>query len=250
MSEQLCDVVRRWLQDGAAEMVPAPELAQHIAGCATCRGLLAISAAAVLQVPVPDDAIACDDCQDLLDAYVDCERRRGGAAAARRYPHVWWHLFTCPDCADVYRLIGALLNAEHAGNLAPLSAPVRRPSTRMRLPALCLPRAFLHSVFAPYARLGAAMGEDGDELIFAEEQRAEHQIVVSVRPSQAALWEIVVAVTPALAGRAVITCGEARFIALFDAHGQAIAAGVPPALLTDQAGADLLIAIEHDDAAS
>jgi hypothetical protein len=203
----------------------------------------------ILRAPEPGDDLICATCQDALDAYIDYERRRGVAAAIQRYPHVWWHLWVCADCAEVYHLTHALLNAEDEQTLVPLPAalPPAQAARPVRLPALSLPRAFLHSVFVPLAALGTAWSGSDDEMLFAEEERDGYHIALSVRQRTAAHWVIGITVTPPVAGWADVSFGELRFRAPFDKHGQAVIAAVPLELLTGRAGPDLLVTIEADD---
>jgi hypothetical protein len=251
MLEKRCGAVRRWLrQDDTASSIapPTAELADHVAGCASCRGMLAAVAAELLCAPGLGDARTCAACQEDIDGYIDCERRRGAAAAVQRYSHIWWHLWTCADCAEVYHFTTALLSAEDQQTLAPIPIAVpRQPARPAHWPALSLPRAFLHNVFAPQAALGAAWSGGDDEMLFAEEERDGYQIAVAVRQRTAAHWVIGVAVVPPVAGWAAISFGELRFRAPFDQHGQAMIAAIPLELLTDRAGPAMLVTIEADD---
>jgi hypothetical protein len=258
MSDQQCEAVRRWLRQSEPATLPAhppSELVAHIASCPACRGLLAAGAADLLGVPAARGDLPCDQCQDVLDEYIDCERRQGVAVAVQRYPDVWWHLWTCLDCAEVYDLTNALVDAEEQVGLPiPAAVAPEQPAWHARLPTpplvgirLQLPRAFLHSVFAPQAALGGAWSGGEHESLFAEEQLEEYHIALHVRQRSGTFWAIGIAVTPPLAGWAVLSFGELRFRAPFDQHGQATIAEIPLALLTDRAGPDLLMTIEPHD---
>jgi hypothetical protein len=211
--------------------------------------MLAAVAAELLRAPAPGGDVSCAACQDALDAYIDCERRHGVAVALGRYPQVWWHLWTCSDCAEVYHLTGALLDAEDQRILMPIpvAAPPQPAPRLVRWPALRLPRGFLHSVFAPHVALGTAWSGGEHETLFAEEERDGYHIAVSVRRHDLAYWAIVVAITPPIGGWAAVDVGEQHFRAPFDQRGRAEIAGVPLALLTERVGADMLVTIEAND---
>lgn len=250
MSDHQCEAVQGWLRQrdpSTLHALPPPELVAHVAGCAACRGLLAALAADLLRVPAAPSELQCADCQARLDVYIDCERRHGVAAAIQRYPDIWWHLWTCADCAEVYQLTHALADAGEQVVIPISTAAVPKPHTsRARLPKLQLARAFLHSVFAPQAALGGAWSGGEDELLFAEEQLGEYQIALHVR-QRGASWGIGITITPPLAGSVVISFGELHFQAPFDQHGQAVIANIPQELLADRDGPDLLMTIEPHD---
>ena len=251
MSDQQCEAVRRWLRQSEPSALPAhppSEFVAHVASCPACRGLLAAVAANLLRVPLVQGDLLCPDCQEALDGYIDGERRHGLAAAVRRYPQVWWHLWVCVDCAEVYQLTNALVDAEQQLVLPiPIAVVPERPAWYMRLPKFQLPRAFLHSVFAPQAALGVAWSGADHESLFAEEQLEGYHIALHVRQRSGTYWGIGIAVTPPLAGWAVLSFGELRFRAPFDQHGQAVITEVPLELLTDRAGPDMLMTIEPHD---
>jgi hypothetical protein len=250
MPDQRCEAVRRWLRQNEPSALPAPppsELAAHVVGCSACRGLLAAVAADLLRVPSARGDLRCADCQEALDGYIDCARRHGFAAAVQRYPDVWWHLWVCVDCAEVYQLTNALVDAEEQVPMPiPLAVAPERRAWHARWPRLQLPRAFLHGVFAPYAALGGAWSGGDDESLFAEEQLEGYHIALHVRQRGVKHWGIGIAVTPPLSGWAVLSFGELRFRAPFDQHGQAVITEIPLELLIDRAGPDMLMTIEPD----
>lgn len=239
MAEPDCAALRAWLTQSQALHPPPAELAAHVAGCANCRGALA-ALLAELALPGGTPApLPCANCQEALPAFADMARARGERAAIERYPAVWWHLWTCEDCADDYRLILALAAAEAAGALAPL--PLATPA----LPQIHLPRSFLYGALAPHAALGAHWGGGDDELLVAEEQQAGYQIAVLVQPRNDA-WLVGVTVAPPLAGWVIARFHTQIFRAPLDANGVAHFTDVPADLLTGAAGPDLTITIEPD----
>jgi hypothetical protein len=250
MLENHCDSVGRWLRQGDQAPFPATppaDLVEHVAGCAICRGMLAAVAAELMGARISPAELACDICQDDIDAYIDCERRHGHAVALQRYPGIWWHLWGCVDCAEVYHMTNTLLEAQDQQELKPIPLAPPLPTRTLHWPALKLPRTFLHSVFGPQLALGTAWGGAGDEMLFAEEERDGYHIAVSVQQRSGAHWSIGVAVAPPVAGWAAISFGELRFRAPFDQQGQAMITTVPFELLTDRAGPAMLVTIEADE---
>lgn len=64
------------------------------------------------------DNVTCEECQALLDVYVDAER--AGRAVRRHYPDLWHHLQTCADCAEVHDLLLEALEPAAEDALEPL----------------------------------------------------------------------------------------------------------------------------------
>lgn len=251
MPDQRCEAVRRWLRQGDRAVSPAPpptELAEHMAGCARCRGLLITVAAELMHIPAPGDALPCATCQATIDVYIDCERQHGVAVALRRYPQIWWHLWVCTDCAEVYQFTNALLDAEDAQMLPPITVALmpQRPMQPLRWPTIQLPRVYLHTVFAAQATLGTAWNGDDDQLLFAEEAFDTYHIALHIQLGGTTAWNVTITVTPPVAGWAVISLGATVYRALFDQHGAAIIREVPRALLSEHMGPDMLVTIEHD----
>lgn len=98
-----------------------PALASHIAGCASCRAQRGAILARLAQ-GVNTRADTCAACAADLAAYVDVLLDQGASAAASAHPHVWWHLWTCADCAELFAQTATLAAAERAGDLPPLPA--------------------------------------------------------------------------------------------------------------------------------
>jgi hypothetical protein len=64
---------------------------------------------------LPDDGLACDECQAWLPAYVDAEV--GGISGYPRYLAVKRHLLLCSDCAAAYLELLDLALAEEQGRI-------------------------------------------------------------------------------------------------------------------------------------
>ncbi len=63
------------------------------------------------------DMTACATCQEDLAGAIDKERSDGRMASIQAYPMVWAHLLMCPSCAETYRLVVVLVDADAAGLL-------------------------------------------------------------------------------------------------------------------------------------
>jgi len=83
-------------------------VASHIAGCAVCRGALALLAAELVPMP-PVVPILCDDAD--LAGFLDLEGEAGTLAAVQEQPGTWWHLWLCDDCATAYARFQTLREA-------------------------------------------------------------------------------------------------------------------------------------------
>ena len=238
MPHDLCSTTRRWLAAGGDEAPPAAIVA-HVAGCPRCRGALAATLAERLSAP-PPGADSCARCEEDLPAAIDHERAHGPAAAARRYPHVWWHLWTCPECAELYQATAGLLDAEAVGLISP--PPRLLPVTSVRLD-----RSFLHQVFAPQAALGSAWSDAADPMLVAEEDLPGCRIAVQVLQTAPALWALDILVDPPVAGSVLVSLGALSYRAPLR-DGAARVSDIPAEQLVGGEGPDLLISIERGDA--
>jgi hypothetical protein len=209
-----------------------PALAGHIAGCAECQALRR----SVLDRLLPGagtPADTCAACEADLAAYIDALLDQGSAAAARAYPHVWWHLWACEDCADLFTQTAALAAAERSGALPPLpaaraaAAPARRVLGR-----LFVSSQVIEHFFQSRATLGVAYGSE-TPIILDESEDDEHSFQLSVRRQQDGGWQVLVSVIPPVAGVAVVTIGETTLQAPFGPLGLAQIDGVPAGLLSD-----------------
>jgi hypothetical protein len=251
MDTRFCSDVHNWiteLDDLTAHSAPSPALCAHVASCARCRGALLLLVADLLAAPLELAPLSCEQCQDDLAAYIDLERDEGTGAALRAYPQLWWHLWTCVDCAESYRMVLALHEAE-ANNIlppVPLSSLVgpsspRRPALRM--PAITLRRALLRGVLVPH--FGASMGGHDEDAIIYEADDEGYEIRTSVRRHNGQ-WSVIVALDPPIVGAVVVAIGAARFRAQLDPHGQATIGPLPGELLASVDGPDMDIRIEPD----
>jgi hypothetical protein len=96
------------------------DLLGHISSCERCRAALLSLAQTLGLSPSPAfPGLDCAACQSDLAAYIEAERA-SPAAAALRFPALWWHLWACPVCAETYRLTQLLMDEAARDNLPPL----------------------------------------------------------------------------------------------------------------------------------
>jgi hypothetical protein len=212
---------------------------------------LLVLLAAVGPVSLDVTETTCQDCQDDLAAYIDCEQDNGTPAAVRAYPHVWWHLIICPECFTTYQMTRVLLDAERHGELAPLVDVVQPGrSTVVPLPRLLkrlhIPRRFLSRTLAAQPLLGIMRGAGEEDTVLFDEAASGYTMTLSVQKQADARWRVTVGVAPPITGQVVLTFGTTVFRAPFDADGQAVIANVPADLLTGSDGPDMDLSIEPD----
>lgn len=242
--------VSRWMLDAMRSDSPAapPEaICAHVAGCARCRGALLATIVEATQVARFDQDITCEQCIEDLPAFIDQEQADPGAAL-RDYPHVWWHLWICGDCAGVYQMTCALVEAQQAGEiefpeLAEATNPGGAPSS-----LIALARAFLDFVFSPATPAFApARGSEQDPILLTEEpDGAGRMVTVSVHQQPDGAWGATIEVDPPMSGAAVLRMGEWSSRQPLSAQGVAEFADIPAALLTGPDGPDLLVELEPE----
>lgn len=243
-----CAQLRLWLSSAQdPPELPDVDTAAHVVSCAHCRGALA-GIVAHLFAPPPGD-VSCDDCADDLPAFVELEQAQGAVVAARSFPQIWWHLWTCPDCLEATERLSLLLAAEKTGLLAP---PPRLMPALPLLPPIRLERSFLHAVFAPQFSLGARWHEGDDPLVLAERSLPQHHLLLNVRQQGQDQWELELVVEPPVSGQIVLRFGDLQYRAMLNDGRTAVISALPLSLLADRHGPDMLICFEreHDDAIS
>lgn len=240
MSNPLCASVRHWLAAGSAP--PPPDLAAHVAGCPHCRGALAVTLAA-LDAPPPPADVGCAACDDALPAYLELERAEGASAVARRHPGLFWHLWTCSDCAESARLIGLLLDAEAAGAIP---APPRRPRPAPPLPPIRLARSALSALLGPRLSLGAAWSDGPETLLLGQRDLGGWRVSIVAHQQGAGSWELELEVEPPVHGTVTVTLGDLTLRTTL-AEGEVARLGpLPAAILAAPDGPDLTVSIEPD----
>lgn len=245
-----CEWTAQWLRVDALTATPSPitpTLCAHIAACPSCRTALFLLASDLLQIAVPETPLPCDQCMDDLPAYIDLERDEGIQVAATTYPHIWWHLWTCADCAETYQMTLAIQAAEATGALTPiplasLIQPLpAHPLTRL-IRSVKLPRPVIFRALVPIAGAQLSGGTPSDALIHDDED-ANYELRTTVQKRHGA-WHVLVQIDPPISGDAVIQFGSDTFRAAFDHAGAAQIGPIPAELLLAADGPDLDLRIE------
>jgi hypothetical protein len=248
MRSELCTQVHAWIQQGGDSIdpgLPPDELCEHIPGCTVCRSRLVVLTAALLDVPRPSAASLCEQCQRDLADYIDIEHAQNTKAAAQAYPHVWWHLLTCPDCAETYAWTIKLLAAEEAGELEPVPLEWATGSIVSRvLGTFSVSRNTLRQVFNLRRSLGVAWGDEAEELVLIDDELAGHQLTLSVQPQIGCDWSVSVMLAPPLAGEVILSLGSNIFSAPIDSTGSVYIPHIAGALIHADNGPDLSVTIK------
>ena len=249
-----CERVRQMLLDAAkADEMRSPlvELAEHIVGCATCRGALS-TMAAIIGIPGTTNSIVCAACESDIAGYIECELDQGTRAAALAYPDVWRHLWLCPACTELYHLTRTLEAASRSGALPPMPSPSASPAT----PAIFshrvqLKRSFLnYTLPKPAAALGPVRGRDHGSTVLMADENENNPLTLSVQRQDEHSWRISVAIAIPISGWLVLTLGDHTYRARFDMQGKASVSDIPDTLLSATEGPDLMVGIEPDQRAA
>jgi len=237
---------------------PDPELWDWIAQDAANRVTLMLLAAEVVGVPSEELDANCQDCANELAAYIETELEQGADQAARTYPGVWWHLWTCQDCAEIYRMTYALVEAEQRGEIPPLpvgtSTPSPIPSSPPRERGIAVlisfTREFLNTAVAPFVQpqwvaSGAGSEDEGETVLADEDTGYGYRLTLSLKPDQGDHWPVIIAIDPSPSGQVALRFGDATFRSPLMA-GQAVVE-VPRSFFTDPQGPPMRIGIEADD---
>lgn len=237
--------IQHWLRtqpDVAAQ--PPDALVEHVVGCAACRGTLLVLMTSLLGAPTPRGS-SCKQCQQDLAPYIDAQIADGARWAVRVYPEVWWHLWTCLDCAEIYRLTLAIVSGKAV--LPELSVVVEQLGQALvttRVWLLELPRAILNLTFDPGPLL-VPMGDDDDmSMVLLDREQDGYRMVLSVQPEDEGQWRALVEFYPPLAGTVNLELGLACYTETLDSQGQAQLHGLPSILLTALDGPRLRLRID------
>lgn len=224
--------------------MPSTELCEHVAGCQQCRGALVVYTAELMDLPPNIPVVDCPQCQNDLAAFIDIQRQETLTAAAQEYPQVWWHLWTCPECAETHRLTTELLDHDV------LAEPHLRPSPQLptrRLPQLLLPRQSINLLLSARQVLSIPWGEEGSDVItLANKDVAGYQIIVSVQPQSSGNWDMVVQLIPPLTGSVVVTIGSTIMRTPISVTNPVCVLDLPASHVTTVDGPDIMIAIEAE----
>lgn len=109
-----CNNVSAWLRrliSGApVRDVPVAER-EHLEACPLCRArlFLCLESLAAHFNDIDSAQIDCAHCEDWLGAYIETEQA-DAARAMRQFPAIAWHIWTCPDCLELYTLMSGTLS--------------------------------------------------------------------------------------------------------------------------------------------
>ena len=249
MNTSLCPDVQVWITSlDTTAVLPTPPLTlvEHVSDCAYCRAALLLIVVELLHVPLGTAPITCDQCQSDIAAYIDCEQYEGMAEALVSYPHVWWHLWTCVDCAMDHQFIATLQDAEAVGSLPPipLVSLAHRPHPRQVRPVfqtIMLPRMWFTRILMP--QLGPTWGQSNDDMVIYEDEQDTYQITMTVRKGRVES-RVIITIDPPMDGNVVIALGDATFRARIGPDGVAHVGPIPADLLTSPIGPAMAIRIE------
>src|SRR5262249_17310910 len=111
-----------------------------------------------------------------------------------------------------------------------------------------LSRDIINQALRPSPMFGmATRGGSRRPIVLAEDENAQgYAITLSIEPQGDGACRVMIKAVPPPAGEMLLTLGEATFRTAFDAHGVTVIAGVPPPLLVDPDGPDLVVGIDLD----
>ncbi len=251
MDELRCADVQSWMRNIVQPdklILPTPALAAHVAGCPLCRGAFALLAAKAVDLPSLTGPITCRQCEEDLAAFIEQEAEETSATAIRTYPLVWWHLWTCEDCMETYRVTRSYLKVVQSQAWAGVKEAVSQPSKPSHSgPILQLPRQFLHRALASsLPAQGVTRGGASQNYMLAEQERLDTYLKISVQRQGNGAWRVEVVHAPPPIGLLVLRFGTDRFRARFNRQGCAVVDDIPFALLTAPDGPALEVDIEPD----
>lgn len=257
MPKQPCHQVQSWLEKyhHPEPLEPPPaDLCEHIATCSTCRGTLVLLTTTLAQQPISWDPKTHVEFERDLAAYIDTERAGGLVSAIRTYPHVWWHIWICTDCAEMYQLTMALVEAEAAEELAP--PPTPQPSKRAKLKLLerfrLSPTSIERALFNR-PQLGVQWGSDNRtsgklKKVLIEREISEFHVTLSVRQEADNEWQLLVSLTPVTSGQIKLVINNSVFQAQLNQSGNdTVIPHIPANLLEAPLSSAILLEIEVAD---
>ena len=211
---------------------------RHLSECPLCRAGILFTLRASNLAPRPAPA-SCDECQADLPAFIDLEQR-DPAAAPQTYPGVWWHLWTCPDCSDIYAITRALLDAREPCHWA-MHQPGESQQVGWLLPICIAHSDVLLLLPKPSNTRLTVRGPDRRHALFDEpiDTAALHQCTVWATQLDDESYQIDVESTEPLRCAVELRCGDMWLRADFDAEGWASLGALPARLLTEAEGPDL-----------
>lgn len=246
-----CEEVGLWLQGslGYEQSTLLSRLRKHAVSCSRCRSMLFLTHFELMGRPQPQYRfISCDVCQNDLAAYIDIMQDQGERAAAQLYPHVWWHLWTCEECLEIFE--ETLTLAQHFrfnpiisfNNIIP--AVTCKENAQIVPKTLILPRHIMAMTFNNIRDRGSNRGESDELMLYEFEEFEDGPVSVDLVEIHEQDCDLRVVLSSASQGRAQLELGEHCFEATFDAQGRATFSEVPIALLSNMDGPDLVFSLE------
>lgn len=229
----MCALVDAWLY-AADPMGNAPpdEIVAHVSNCSRCRvGLIALFADRIGTTVAPVDR-SCAAVEAEVPAFVDYERDHGLIAAARTFPHTWWHILVCPDCDELYRALSTLA----AEPSTPTILGQEWQSGAFNFTAqLEVHPAVVRQFFRAARHLGRRWGAQYDDVPLSERRDEIGLIQVSLRQESADRLALVVRTRPPIQGIALLALGDMRYNEPLDPEGCAIFSGLTEELFSRDA---------------
>lgn len=246
--KQMCDHLRTWLltQTHNPTALPPEQLIAHITSCATCRGQLVLLMTEIVGVPLHIQGISCERCQRDLPAYIDMEAHTDLRLAVQTFPEIWWHLWTCEECAETYRVIVEIGKQQVPSEiLRPMV--VHTPNVDRPAWLFELSRTLLNHFFQTQVRLGVAWGEHNGDAVVLEEVADDHEITFSLQRDTNNGWKGVIRITPPITGRVGITIGTHTLVTTLSVEGVASVLLLPNNLIEAADGPSISVFIEPDE---
>lgn len=228
---------------------PEPSLCAYIARDSVSREYLILLANVILNIPLSFQQIPCSDCLEDIALFVECEHKEGILKAIHTYPNLWFHLWTCNECAATYHMTYDMVVAEQHGEMPTLSLYGQEsiPLKKRMIEIVTLTRDLLTQAFATVTQPQfVAAGSDDSDIVIVDEHTDNGSVTVSVQPDGARPWHITVNVIPPPVGRAVVQCRDLYVTATFDQYGEAVFPTIPADVLTSLDGPDVVVGIEVD----
>lgn len=225
----------------------APGVAEHVSGCPLCRAALVLVVQGLAGAGgAAGRAERCAELRADLAPLLDREQA-DPAGAARAYPQLWRHIWSCPDCLREYLMAHALLDALAEGAIPPLRLPARPAAPRpLPLPIrIVIPRRGMLAAVPALRGQGAPLrGADDSAFVLYEDAvgGSPYRVTVEVQEAGAEALDLHATVTPPAEGRFIAVIGAARFSAPFSS-GAASIRGIPARLLTDPDAPELELLI-------
>lgn len=249
-----CEEVGLWLQGSIGYEQPnlISRLRKHAVSCSRCRGMLFLTHFELMGRPQPQHRfISCDVCQQDLAAYIDIMQDQGEWAAAQTYPHVWWHLWTCEECIEIFEDTLTLVQRFRFEPFIHLKPIINAVTFQQNTPLTSKSFTLSRDLFAPFFghlvqhRTSRGRSEEHAEYIWHEhEEFADCVISFLVAHIREEACDLQVIAKPTTCGRVQIDLGIHHFSAALDQEGKANFKDIPMSLLSDPNGPDLQCYLE------